>query len=253
VSQRDLSANSRGTPNREVLSHEEHPLTLPHARPVRAPLLRSPLRVRGQHRLQTWSTLALLQSPRIAQRDCRRANPDLRSESRSEPDVEPVREGRNSGMESKKGRIEEQPGKKAMRLHSDKQACPRRRNPTAVKTVLSCRQTERDGKAFRDAEQSDCHLTRCWDSRIASEPLCPREARVGTLRAGQDHFRFTWRRCDGRRQVHLDALVSHELHTGAPVFSPAPIPRSRSGAGPTRSGCSRTLIRRGFVVASPCH
>jgi len=26
------------------------------------------------------------------------------SESRAEPDVEPVREGRNSGMESKKGR-----------------------------------------------------------------------------------------------------------------------------------------------------
>jgi hypothetical protein len=41
-----------------------------------------------------------------------------------------VRESRNNGMESKKGRkggrIEHQPGKKAMRLFSDKQACPRR-------------------------------------------------------------------------------------------------------------------------------
>jgi len=34
----------------------------------------------------------------------------------------------------------------------------------------------------------------------------------------------------GGRQAHLDALVSHELHAGAPVLSPAPVPR-RSGAG----------------------
>jgi hypothetical protein len=47
----------------------------------------------------------------------------------------------------------------------------------------------------------------------------------------------TWRSDGGRRQAHLDTLVSHELHTGAPVFSPAPISRSRNGAGPTWSGC----------------
>src|SRR6266566_1254777 len=109
-----------------------------------------------------------------------------------------------------------------MRLHSEKQACPRRRNPTAVKTVLSRRQTERDGKAFWDAEQSDRDLASRWSTRIASEPLCPREARVRSLRAGQDHVRFVWRSCGGRRQAHLDALVPHELHTGAPVLSPAP-------------------------------
>ncbi len=75
-----------------------------------------------------------------------------------------------------------------MRHHSEKQACPRRRNPTAVKTVLSRRQTERDGKAFGDAEQSDRHLIRCWDSCVASEPLWLREASMGTLRAGKGHF-----------------------------------------------------------------
>ena len=140
-----------------------------------------------------------------------------------------------------------------MRLHSEKQACPRRRNLTALKIALSRCQAERDGKAFGDAEQSDRHLTGCWDSCVASEPFCPREASMGTLRAGKDHFCVAWRSCGGRRQAHLDALVSHELHTGAPVLSPAPIPRSRKGAGPTRSGWSRTLIRRGFVVACPCH
>jgi hypothetical protein len=75
-----------------------------------------------------------------------------------------------------------------MRLHSEKQACPRRRNLTALKTALSRRQTERDGKAFGNAEQSDRHLTGCWDSCIASEPFCPREVSMGTLRAGKDHF-----------------------------------------------------------------
>src|SRR5216684_7290122 len=133
------------------------------------------------------------------------------------------------------GRIEKQPGKETMRLHSEKQACPRRGNPTAVKAVLNCRQTERGGKAFWDAEQSDRHLARCWDARVASEPLCPREARVGTLRAGKDHFRAAKRSCGGRRQAHLDALVSHEPHTGAPMLSPAPIPpEQRRGTNPER-------------------
>ena len=107
----------------------------------------------------------------------------------------------------------------------------------AIQAVLSCRQTERGGKAFWDAEVLDRDLASRWSTHIASEPLCPREARVGTLRARKDHVRAAKRSCGGRRQTHLDTLVSHELHTGAPVLSPAPISRSRSGAGPTRRGC----------------
>ena len=37
---------------------------------------------------------------------------------------------------------------------------------------------------------------------------------MGTLGTGKDHFPFAWR-SGGRRQVHLDTLVSHELHAGA--------------------------------------
>jgi len=55
-----------------------------------------------------------------------------------------------------------------MRLHSEKQACPSRRNLTASKTVLSRRQTERDGKAFWDAEQSDRYPASREGTRIAS-------------------------------------------------------------------------------------
>jgi hypothetical protein len=114
-------------------------------------------------------------------------------------------------------------------------------------------QPERGGKAFWDAEQLDRDLASRWIPRIAREAFCPRKARVRTLRAGKDHLPLRWRSDGGRRQAHFDALVSHELPTGAPVLSAAPVPRSRSGAGPTGSGCSRTLIRRGFVVASPYH
>src|SRR5947209_11728975 len=69
---------------------------------------RTPLgnRKRCLHRLSRLTCLlilCLLQFPRIAQRGCCRANPDLMSESHSEPDVELVREGRNSRKESKKG------------------------------------------------------------------------------------------------------------------------------------------------------
>jgi len=133
------------------------------------------------------------------------------------------------------GRIEDQSGKEAMRLYSDKLACPSRGNLTAVKTMLSRRQTERGGKVFWNTEESDRHLTHCGDSCVASKPLCPREASVGTLRAGKDHFCTAKRSCGGWRQAHLDALVSHELHTGAPMLSPAPIPPEQGrGTNPER-------------------
>ena len=152
-----------------------------------------------------------------------------------------MRDGRNSRMESKTGRREQdlgkQPGKKAIRLHSEKQACPRKRNPTAVKAVLRRRQPEREGKAFWDAEQFDCHPSSSFGTRIASQSLFPRETRVRSLRTGQDHARCAWHSGGRWRQTHLDTLVSHELHAGAPVRSAAPISRSRTGAEPTRSGC----------------
>jgi hypothetical protein len=54
--------------------------------------------------VQSWMPLL---SPRIAQRDYRRANPDPMGESHSEPTVEPVRDGKPSEMKSKTGRRQE--------------------------------------------------------------------------------------------------------------------------------------------------
>jgi hypothetical protein len=97
------------------------------------------------------------------------------SKSCSELDVEPVREGKNSRRESKKGRREEElrssQKKRHTRLHSEKPSCPRRENLMAVETVLNRCQTERGGKAFWDAEQSDRHPVCSRDPRVTSEPL----------------------------------------------------------------------------------
>src|SRR5690348_7885730 len=110
-----------------------------------------------------------------------------------------------------------------MRLHSEKQACPRRRAPRAVKTGSSRRQPERGCKAFRDAKQLDRDLGRGFRPRIVSEPFLPGEAKVRSLHAGQDYTSCGWRSGGGSWLTHLNLLVSHELQTGTPVFSSAPI------------------------------
>jgi hypothetical protein len=73
-----------------------------------------------------------------------------------------------------------------------------------------------------------------------------------SLRAGQDHVRRAWRSCGGWRQAHLDALVSHELPTGAPVLSAAPIsPEHRSGTHPERMQEHTHLARLRGSAAIP--
>ena len=79
----------------------------------------------------------------------------------------------------------------------------------------------------------------------------PREAKARPLRARKDHICVGGRSGSGWRQAHLDVLVSHELHTGTPVRSPAPVVRSRNGAGPTWSGCE-PHTHEGSALRSHC-
>ena len=104
----------------------------------------------------------------------------------------------------------------------EKPACPRRGKATAVKAGLRCCQSERGGKGRWDAEQPDRDLPSRGRTRIASEARGPREARVRTLRPGEDPVRGRWR-SGGWCQTHFEALVPHELDAGASVFSAAPI------------------------------
>ena len=138
-----------------------------------------------------------------------------------------------------------------MKLPSEKPACPSRRTSAAVRTELRRRQAERGSKGCWDAE----HPHRDWPSRfrtrIASQPLGPREARACALRTGEDRVRGG-RRSGRRRQAHLDALRSHQLHTGTPVFSAAPIsPEHRCGTHLERMQQHTHLARLGGHAAIP--
>ena len=110
-----------------------------------------------------------------------------------------------------------------MRLHAEKQACPRRRNPTALKTVLSCRQTERDGKAFWDAEQSDCHPPSREGTCIASQPLCPRKPIMGTLGTRKGCRLDSEADGGGRPDLDLDALMTQQLDARPSVVPTTPV------------------------------
>jgi hypothetical protein len=139
-----------------------------------------------------------------------------------------------------------------MRLHPEKRACPRRGNTPTVKAVLDRHQSERGGKGCWDTEQLDRDWASSFRVRIASEPPCPREARVRALRTGEDHVRGVWRSCGGRRQAHINALVSHELETGAPVFSAAGVaPEQGGGTNEARMKKHTHLARLCCGVAIP--
>jgi hypothetical protein len=151
------------------------------------------------------------------------------------------------------GEIEEQPGKKTMRFHSEKQVCPRRKKSTAVETVLSRRQTQRGGKAFWDPEESDRHPARCWGSRVASEPLLKVETIMRALCTRQGRRRGIGASRETLLYLHLHPLGTQQVLARPSMMPTTPITRSRRGAEPMTRGCSSTLTWRGLAVVLPCH
>ena len=89
---------------------------------------------------------------------------------------------------------------------------------------LSRSLAERGSKAFRDTEQSDCHLACCGNSCVASKPLRPVETIMRALCTRQGHRRDGW----GSRvpELHLDlhALVTKQLHAHPSMVSATPVP-----------------------------
>jgi hypothetical protein len=134
--------------------------------------------------------------------------------------------------------IKEKPGKEAIRLHSEKHACPRRGNPEARDArSSSARQTEEGGEGFWNTEQCDGDLESSWGTRIASEPLVPRETIMRPARPGT---RGKARRLGGQRGAAPSAppgvgraTTACTLGDGASGSSHA----TRRGADPTARGC----------------
>ena len=96
---------------------------------------------------------------------------------------------------------------------------------------LAHRQAQKAREVVGTPEELERDLTRSVSPCIASQPCLPRKTSMSALRARKDHDCVPGRSggwWDGG-QTHLDALMAHELHAGAPMFSAAPVPRSRSG------------------------
>ena len=177
------------------------------------------------------------------------------SESHSEPAGEPVRDGRNSGVKSKKGRRQEElrnsqekrPESSTRRsqlvreegspwLSGQSQAVA---NPSEVaksagtpnNLIVTCSAV--GGRALRASrsahERREC--ARCARERIPSA--------VGGAAAGGDRL-ISMRWC--RTSCMQARRCSLRLQS-----------RQRSGAEPTWRGCNSTLTWRGFAVALPFH
>jgi hypothetical protein len=90
---------------------------------------------------------------------------------------------------------------------------------------LASRQAEIAREVVGNPKELDRDLTRSVSPCMASQPCLPRETRMSALRARKDHACVPGRSggwWDGG-QTHLDALMAHEVHAGAPMFSAAPI------------------------------
>src|SRR5436309_13387571 len=130
-------------------------------------------------------------------------------------DVVSQQKRRNSERkEQQRRRTEGKPGKKAMRHHSERWACPRREHPEAAKASLRRRQTEESGQDFWDAEELDGGSVSGRGTGIACQPFFPRKAIMGTLRTGKDSHRVVWLGRRGLRKGDLNPLVAQQAHAG---------------------------------------
>jgi len=89
--------------------------------------------------------------------------------------------------------------------------------------LLPHSQTQPGGKGLRNAEQLDRHPSSHERTRIAGQPFCPREPRVGTLGTGKGRRRDSEAGRGGRLDLELDALMAHQLDARPSVVPTAPV------------------------------
>ncbi len=88
---------------------------------------------------------------------------------------------------------------------------------------LPDRQTQPGGTDLRDTEQLDRHPSSREGTRIAGQPFCPREPRVGPLCPGKGRRRDSEAGRGGRFDLDLDALMAHQLDARPSVLPTAPV------------------------------
>jgi hypothetical protein len=122
------------------------------------------------------------------------------------------------------------PGQEGIISRSERFPFPRRETLSGKPDDLLGRsQAEKGSKVVWHSIECDQRAGRGRSARIASQPLCPGEARMSTLCTRQDVRLLLWRWLAGLLKRYLDPLVSHELHTGAPMLSATPVlPEQRS-------------------------
>ena len=104
--------------------------------------------------------------------------------------------------------------------------CPRREpHSRALRGWLRCSQAEEVSEMIWHSEELDAGLPLSGCVCIARQTLCPEEPNMRPLRSRKDH-----RRRHGaalargvRSLPHLKVLMTHQLHTGTSMFSPAPV------------------------------
>ena len=176
--------------------------------------------------------------------------------SRSEPDVEPARDGRNGRMKSKKGGRSEE-----LRDSQEKRPEGFTRRSKLVREEGTQRLSRQCYTVTKPSEMAKASGT--------PNNLIVTWLAVGTrtFRARRSaHERRAWARC--ARERITSALPGEAAAGGGGLTSMCWCRTSRmqarrcslrlqsrqsSGADPTRSGCSSTLTWRGFVVALPFH
>lgn len=163
--------------------------------------------------------------------------------------VKPAR-WRAKRVEEKKK--EERTGKRAREVSLGAASLSEKRVCHKGSGHLRCRQTERGSKGCRNPKQSDRNLASGLGASISNDPLNPRETRVRSLSAGQDHTVMgSGAAVGGDRFTSIRWWRSKCMQARRWVFRLQSC--QRRGTEPTGSGCNSTLTWRGFAVAAPFH
>src|SRR5260370_33278773 len=113
-------------------------------------------------------------------------------------------------------------------------------------------QAQEGGEGIGHAKEADRDPASSGGTGIAFQSLCPGEAIMSTLCTRQDDRLLFLRRRADLGKHHFDSLVTEQLHAGAPVHSPAPIPpEQRSGTNDERMQVHTDRARLCRRIASP--